>query len=145
MNHLESFNAVLKCKYIPAWQHSGNQLRFDIFIHHLILKIPPEIFVQRRMQHDFNLWVNQWFHQVSGGQDLRKPDKSQKSGAPTTPSTPSTVLARFSEAAAHDQKAQQIVVVSRIFQIPSGRPYKVWATSAASNEDVWSSTCTCYD
>ena len=161
-NHLESFNAVLKRKYIPAWQRSGNRLRFDIFIHHLILKILPEIFAQRRMQHDFNLWVNQRFHQVSGGQDLRKPDKSQKSGAPgpTNPSTPSTVLAWFSEDAARDRKAQQIVAVSRILQIPSGRPYEVWATCAASNEDVRSSnhlrywltihptgsaTCTCYD
>lgn len=156
-NHLESFNAVLKRKHIPAWQRSGNRLRFDIFIHHLILKILPEIFAQRRMQHDFNLWVSQRFHQVSGGQDLRKHDKSQKSGAPTTPSI---ILAWFSEDAARDQKAQQIVAVSRIFQIPSGRPYEVWATCAASNADIritnhlryWltihptgSATCTCYD
>ena len=143
--------------YIPAWEHSENRLRFDIFIHHLILKILPEIFAQRRMQQDFNLWVSQRFHQVSGGQDLCKPDKPQKSGAPTTPST---ILTWFSEDAARDRKAQQIVAVSRILQIPSGRPYEVWATCAASNEDVRSSnhlrywltihptgsaTCTCYD
>ena len=156
-NHLKAFNAVLKRKYIPAWQRSGNQLRFDIFIHHLILKILPEIFAQQRMQHDFNLWVNQQFHQVSGGQDLRKPNKSQKSGGPTTPST---ILAWFSEDAACDQKAQQIVAVSHISQIPSRWPYEVWATCAASNANIWSSnhlrywltihpmglaTCTCYD
>ena len=158
-NHLESFNAVLKRKYIPAWQRSGNRLRFDIFIHHLILKILPEIFAQWRMQHDFHLWVSRRFHQVSGGQDLRKPDKSQKSES-SAPTTPSSILAWFSEDAARDQKAQQIVAVSRIFQIPSGRPYEVWATCAASNADVRSSnhlrywltihptgsaTCTCYD
>ena len=162
-NHLESFNAVLKRKYIPAWQRSGNRLRFDIFIHHLILKILPEIFAQRRMQHDFTVWVSQRFQQVSGGQesqDLRKPDKLQtrKSSAPT-PST-SSILAWFSEDATCERKAQQIVAVSRIFQIPSGRPYEVWATCAASNADVrnsnhlryWltihptgSATCTCYD
>ena len=156
-NHLEAFNAVLKRKYIPAWQCSGNRLRFNIFIHHLILKILPEIFAQQRMQHDFNLWVNQRFHQVSGGQDLRKPNKSQKFGGPTTPST---ILAWFSEDAACDQKAKQIVAVSHISQIPSGQPYKVWATCAASNTNIRSSnhlrywlnihptglaTCTCYD
>lgn len=156
-NHLESFNAVLKRKYIPAWQRSGNRLRFDIFIHHLILKILPEIFAQRRMQHNLNLWVSQRFHQVSGGQDLCKLNKPQKSGAPTTPSS---IIAWFSEDAARDRKAQQIVAVSRIVQIPSGRPYEVWATCAASNADVRSSihlrywltihptgsaTCTCYD
>lgn len=52
-NHLESFNAVLKRKYIPRWQHSGNRLRFDVFIHHLILKIIPEIFAQRRIREHY--------------------------------------------------------------------------------------------
>jgi SWIM zinc finger len=159
-NHLESFNAVLKRKYIPAWQRSGNRLRFDIFIHHLILKILPEIFAQRRMQHDFHLWVSQRFHQISGGQDLRKTDKPQKSNPTTLSPSDSSILAWFSEDPARDQKAQQIVAVSRICQIPSGRPYEVWATCAASNADVqnsnhlryWltlhptgSATCSCYD
>ena len=110
------------------------------------------------MQHDFNLWVSQRFHHVSGGQDLRKPDKPRKSDTPTTLSS---IFAWFSEDAARDHKAQQIVAApSRIFQIPSGQPYEVWATCAASNADVrnsyhlryWltihptgSATCTCYD
>jgi hypothetical protein len=52
-NHLELFNAVLKRKYILQWQHSGNHLRFDIFIHHLILKILPEVFAQRRIRQHY--------------------------------------------------------------------------------------------
>jgi len=48
-NNLESFNALLKRKYIPQWSNSGNRLRLNIFIHYLILKILPEVFAQRRI------------------------------------------------------------------------------------------------
>lgn len=80
--------------------------------------------------------------------------------SPVHPTTPSSILAWFSEDAARDQKAQQVVAVSHIFQIFSRWPYKIWATCSASNADIhsydhlcyWltihptgSATCTCYD
>ena len=43
-NHLEAFNSLLKCKYIPRWQRSGSHLCFDFLIHILITKILPDIF-----------------------------------------------------------------------------------------------------
>lgn len=70
INHLESFNGVLKRKYIPRWQRSGNRLRFDVFIHHLVTKILPDIFAQRRMLQHYREWVNLCFQAASGGRNL---------------------------------------------------------------------------
>ncbi|KAF8508654.1 hypothetical protein JB92DRAFT_2732214 [Gautieria morchelliformis] len=43
-NHLEAFNAVLKCKYIHQWKRAGKRLRFDLFVYLLITQILPGIF-----------------------------------------------------------------------------------------------------
>ncbi|KAJ3893424.1 hypothetical protein GG344DRAFT_87175 [Lentinula edodes] len=61
-NHLESFNAVLKRKYIQRYLRSGHRLRFDILILLLITQILPQIFRRRNAQRQF--------HASSGGQDL---------------------------------------------------------------------------
>jgi len=45
-NHLESFNGVLKNKYLPQWQHSGHHLCFDVLIFHLVSSILPRLFAQ---------------------------------------------------------------------------------------------------
>ncbi|KLO11763.1 hypothetical protein SCHPADRAFT_830505 [Schizopora paradoxa] len=46
-NHLESFNFVLKHKFINQRKHSGQRLRFDIFIHLLVKEIIPEVYYRR--------------------------------------------------------------------------------------------------
>ncbi|KAJ3831281.1 hypothetical protein F5878DRAFT_549746 [Lentinula raphanica] len=47
-NHLESFNMVLKKKYIEQHLHSGHRLRFDILIILLITEILPKVYSRRR-------------------------------------------------------------------------------------------------
>ncbi|KAJ7588293.1 hypothetical protein C8J56DRAFT_1026242 [Mycena floridula] len=45
-NHLESFNNVLKHKYIQQQQHGGRRLRVDVLLHYLITDMLPSIFEQ---------------------------------------------------------------------------------------------------
>jgi hypothetical protein len=40
-----------------------------------VLKILPEIFAQRRMQLQFNNWVNEQFKMAAGGVDLQQRPK----------------------------------------------------------------------
>jgi hypothetical protein len=49
-NHLESFNGVLKGKYIKGWKRSGRRLRADVLISVLVTKIVPAIFRKKRVQ-----------------------------------------------------------------------------------------------
>ncbi|KAF8826267.1 hypothetical protein HHX47_DHR5000001 [Lentinula edodes] len=69
-NHLESFNAVLKRKYIQRYLRSGHRLRFDILILLLITQILPQIFRRRNAQRQYHTWLTSRFHASSGGQDL---------------------------------------------------------------------------
>lgn len=154
-NHLESFNAVLKRKYIPRWQRSGNRLRFDIFINYLVLKILPEIFSQRRMKAHYEAWVRKRFKTV----DNSTPEAANIQHK----ANPSEILAWFAEDDSRELKAKQLLATtpSRLRLIsPGSRPYEIWATCASSDEDIhnplhlryWltmhptgSATCTCAD
>ncbi|KAJ3857308.1 hypothetical protein EV368DRAFT_25110, partial [Lentinula lateritia] len=69
-NHLESFNAVLKRKYIQRYLRSGHRLRFDILILLLISQILPQIFRRRNAQREYRAWLTSRFHSSAGGQDL---------------------------------------------------------------------------
>lgn len=60
-NHLESFNRLLKRKYIPLWQRSGSRLRFDFLISILITHILPEIFSQRQSHRQYLHWLSTRF------------------------------------------------------------------------------------
>ena len=60
-NHLESFNRLLKRKYIPLWQRSGARLRFDFLISILITHILPGIFLKRQAHHDYTQWLSARF------------------------------------------------------------------------------------
>jgi len=66
-NHLESFNGILKRKFIAQWEKAGHRLRFDAFIHHLVCKILPQIFARRRLLVHYRLWVDEWFRTAAGG------------------------------------------------------------------------------
>ncbi|KAJ3845789.1 hypothetical protein EV368DRAFT_90093 [Lentinula lateritia] len=71
-NHLESFNAILKRKYIRSWLHSGHRLRFDVLIMLLVTRILPDIFKRRVSRKNYRLWVSQRFKEAAGGVDLRE-------------------------------------------------------------------------
>ena len=44
-NHLESFNGVLKQKYLQAWKNGSAHIRLDMLLMLLITKILPLIFL----------------------------------------------------------------------------------------------------
>jgi hypothetical protein len=69
-NHLESFNGLLKRKYIPRWQRSGSRLRFDFLIHILITQILPDIFASRLAHRNYHIWLTSRFADHAGGADL---------------------------------------------------------------------------
>jgi len=135
-NNLESFNAVLKRKYIPTWQRSGNRLRFDVCVHHLVLKILPEIFAQRRMQLQFNNWVNERFKTAAGGVNLRQGLRTRPTDEEAYRGNSGVRLTWFPDDAEWERKAEQIVGIGRISQIPAARPYEIWATCAATDANT---------
>ena len=61
-NHLESFNGLLKRKYIHRWQRAGARLRFDFLINILATRILPEIFTLRRSQQKYDTWLSMRFN-----------------------------------------------------------------------------------
>ena len=69
-NHLESFNAILKRKHLPAWLHSGRHLRFDSLIHILIMQILPGIYSHRKAQQEYSDWLTDRFRDHAGGENL---------------------------------------------------------------------------
>ncbi|KAF7966089.1 hypothetical protein HWV62_40174, partial [Athelia sp. TMB] len=69
-NHLESFNRLLKRKYIPLWQRAGSRLRFDFLISILITHVLPEIFANRRAQHEYHQWLIERFSTHSNSADI---------------------------------------------------------------------------
>lgn len=69
-NHLESFNAVLKRKYVARYLRSGHRLRFDALILLLVTRILPQIYHRREKQREYRSWLSSRFRASAGGQDL---------------------------------------------------------------------------
>lgn len=69
-NHLESFNSILKQKYLPAHLRSGHRLRFDSLIHILITQFLPGIYCHRQAQQDYRQWLKTHFQASTGGNKL---------------------------------------------------------------------------
>ena len=69
-NHLESFNRLLKRKYITHWQHSRSRLCFDFLIRILITQIIPDIFASHRLTSNYESWLNSRFLNHAGGINL---------------------------------------------------------------------------
>ncbi|KAJ3907755.1 hypothetical protein F5879DRAFT_986170 [Lentinula edodes] len=69
-NHLESFNAVLKRKYVARYLRSGHRLRFDALILLLVTRILPQIYHRRNKQREYRSWLSSRFRASAGGQDL---------------------------------------------------------------------------
>jgi hypothetical protein len=69
-NHLESFNAILKRKHLPAWLYSRHRLHFDSLIHILITQILP-IFNHHQAHKAYAEWLTVRFSGHAGGANLR--------------------------------------------------------------------------
>ncbi|EPQ52685.1 hypothetical protein GLOTRDRAFT_122648 [Gloeophyllum trabeum ATCC 11539] len=71
-NHLESFNNLLKNKYIPRWKYSRSRLRFDFLLHILITRILPEVFRAQRAARDYRGWIADRFYKQAGCTDINE-------------------------------------------------------------------------
>ncbi|KIJ56018.1 hypothetical protein M422DRAFT_239206 [Sphaerobolus stellatus SS14] len=69
-NHLESFNGVLKRKYIRGYQKGGKRIHFDLLIFLLVMQVLPGIFKQHQAVFTFYDWVSQRFTHYAGGRNL---------------------------------------------------------------------------
>ena len=134
-NHLESFNCLLKRKYIPRWQHSGARLRFDFLIHILISQILPEIYSLRRSQQHYMSWLAERFRASTSGGNLvdlaRTSAPSPLAHAPRKPT-----MYWYEADTARDNAALTIVNLGRIDIKPSMNPDIVEATCAASSASL---------
>ena len=69
-NHLEAFNCLLKRKHIHRWQRAGKRLRVDLLVFLLVTQILPGIFHHRKIQDEYNYWLQTCFLSEAGGVDL---------------------------------------------------------------------------
>ncbi|KAJ7120647.1 hypothetical protein C8R46DRAFT_1256644 [Mycena filopes] len=111
--HLESFNGLLKKKYLPQWQRSGTRLRIDFLILILITKILPEIFSHRRTIREHKEWLRLRFSTDSLGINLTK---IRKSSIPAS-SVNEGNLCWWPADAERQTAADAIVRLSRIYDI----------------------------
>ncbi|KIJ43802.1 hypothetical protein M422DRAFT_252705 [Sphaerobolus stellatus SS14] len=56
-NHVESFNGILKKKYICGYQKGRRRIRFDLLIFLLVNQILPGIFQQRKAETQYYEWL----------------------------------------------------------------------------------------
>ncbi|KIJ35569.1 hypothetical protein M422DRAFT_262151 [Sphaerobolus stellatus SS14] len=110
-NHLESFNGILKKKYIRGYQKGGRRIRFDLLIFLLVNRILPGIFQQRKAETQYYEWLRDRFSQNARGRDLD------------------------GETTGEDEIAH-IVKTRRIGGIGWIGPYTMGATCASSLEDT---------
>ncbi|KAJ7110244.1 hypothetical protein C8R43DRAFT_962415 [Mycena crocata] len=113
-NHLESFNGLLKRKYLPRWQHSGTRLRVDFLIFTLITKILPEIFTVRRSIQDYKSFLKFRFQNYAGGVDLVQLKKSRQRDPEIRPRG---LLCWWAPDSKRDNEAQAIARLQRIYDI----------------------------
>lgn len=69
-NHLESFNGILKRKYLRWWQRGGKCLQLDVLIKLLVIEILPSIFEQCRLEMEEGNHIKEWIISFPGGQQL---------------------------------------------------------------------------
>ena len=115
MNHLESFNGILKRKHLRGWQRGGWRLRVDVLLKLLITKIFPSIFEQRLAErNDMSIWESQ-MGSIPGGDTLLK----QKLTTRSRPIMP--IIAYLCPDDSRDAAAAQLLGNNQI-EIPSLDP-----------------------
>jgi len=130
-NHLESFNGILKQKFIAQWEKAGHCLRFDVFIHHLVCKNLPQIFARRRLLVHYGLWVDEHFHVAAGSNHLYSIKKKTNAQALPTGCLPIS-LTWFEVDEHHSREAEVILHQKKLVIMPAHRPYEIWATCVTS-------------
>ncbi|KAJ7337402.1 hypothetical protein DFH08DRAFT_705376, partial [Mycena albidolilacea] len=69
-NHLESFNGLLKRKYLHCWQHGGHRLRVDVLIQIIVTWVLPAVFAQHQLQRREQDCISEWILSLPGSERL---------------------------------------------------------------------------
>jgi len=138
-NHLESFNGVLKQKYIGRFRKGGRRIRFDLLIYLLAIRILPGIFQQRSIELGYYNWVSERFSKNAGGRILVcKQDLSRKGSQQRTSLEQSSDFTWWSTDSQllHQDEAQYIIRKQRIGEFHWIDGYTITATCASSLADI---------
>ncbi|KLO18444.1 hypothetical protein SCHPADRAFT_886157 [Schizopora paradoxa] len=130
-NHLESFNFVLKYKFIGPHKHSGHRLRFDIFIHLLVKDIIPDVYYRRYIQAQYSNWLKERFAASSGGVDLQQTRSMVEAESGFRGS-----LLWWTEDTNRDKQAEGIAAAGRLTPVLSSSPFVLRATCASTSANV---------
>jgi hypothetical protein len=123
-NHLESFNCLLKRKYIHRWKRAGARLRFDFLINIFATRILPEVYAARRSQQKYDTWLSTRFNV----------DKCSQLAVDSHGQT--TRLYWFTNDTKRDEAAVAIFHLHRIYNIKVPNVDVVEATCAASSASL---------
>ncbi|KAJ7087041.1 hypothetical protein C8R43DRAFT_908981 [Mycena crocata] len=107
-NHLESFNGLLKRKYLRRWQRGGRRLRLDVLIQIIVVQVLPAVFAQRCMQAAEPDRISEWILALPGGQHLLEQRRSGQALSVLTP------VAYFVPDASRDAAALQLLQNNQI-------------------------------
>ncbi|KAF7972050.1 hypothetical protein HWV62_19189 [Athelia sp. TMB] len=130
-NHLESFNRLLKRKYIPLWQRAGSRLRFDFLISILITHVLPEIFANRRAQHEYHKWLIERFSTHSNSADILAAVKLRQH-----PIRDGAQLCWWRDDQQRDGEAQNLLARSCLFNITTRKDDDGYEASCRSSSRV---------
>lgn len=135
-NHLESFNGVLKRRYIPQWQHSGRRLRLDVLLVCMSVDVMPRIFARRRVLVKYETWKKGRFGAALKGPTVQHPsDILQGLVAPLT---------WYEVDDRRDKEAEVLYSMKYLSPMSSRRPYELWATCQSSRAWLGSPTASHY-
>lgn len=140
VQHLESFNGILKRKHLRHWQRGGHRLRVDVLLKLLTDHIVPSIFEQRAMEREARRLRENQVLLIKGGKDVLTHPHA-------TPSTRPTIAAYLIPDPARDAAAQEphLLLVTRIVErVRSSislnvvghantcvQPFSIWQTSSS--------------
>ncbi|EKM56355.1 uncharacterized protein PHACADRAFT_27236 [Phanerochaete carnosa HHB-10118-sp] len=111
-NHLESFNNVLKNRFLHRHQKGGRRLRIDVLVNILVFHVLPSVFRQRRLDAQEAARREAIMRTLPGGQALIQARQFASSAAPLEP------LAYYVPDEAREHAAGQLVIGQQI-SVPS--------------------------
>ncbi|KAJ3966696.1 hypothetical protein EV361DRAFT_766651, partial [Lentinula raphanica] len=118
-NHLESFNMVLKKKYIEQHLRSGHRLRFDLLIALLITDILPKVYSRRRAMREHTSWLDTRFFKGAGAQNLSELQEKLSASRQEQARILRSVC-WWSTNVKQDAQAREILQLNRLHSIANG-------------------------
>ncbi|KAJ3717550.1 hypothetical protein C8R42DRAFT_724462 [Lentinula raphanica] len=152
-NHLESFNCILKRKFIGSWLRSGKRLRIDLLIFILVTRILPNIFARHHTRLQHRVWLADRFRQPAHGADLVK--NLQRNSGALTSSTDQHVVAWWPSDDDRQNSALDLASKGALVSLtrPDANSYQASCTSSRNSDVLYAvsiqrsghASCSCPD